>query len=356
MVARRHARCARAGRAVLAALPRGHQPGAHDLDDGRGRPVVRPGRAPVDRLAWRMRAGVVARRHEDGRDLRGRAVGVERVARWRTARAAPPCHVRERARAELDGRLEPPPLPVTRRPPHRQHRDGRKPGRAARPGVDARHPRRADGGARGNAARHDERRREGEHGCRHRRQPHHAGGAARRTPARRRPCRRRVVAGRDARPCRVPLAPAEGLRRGGGPRLARLRHHHHPESRQYAVRSRRRPRGQRGGRAPGAARVRDRLPDGVAAGVLQDGHRDLEPRAPRDGTRARARARARPDQELRAPARPAAEADGRVRAWDRRAGRDARDLPRGPRRRRQHRAHRRVEPARLLAEDRDAPA
>ena len=46
----------------------------------RRRPVVRAGADAVDRLARRLRAGVVARRHEDGRDLRRRARRVAGVA------------------------------------------------------------------------------------------------------------------------------------------------------------------------------------------------------------------------------------------------------------------------------------
>ena len=70
--------------------------------------------------------------------------------------------------------------------------------------------------------------------------------------------------------------------------------------------------------------------------------------------RAREGAAARSDQELRAAARSAAEAHGGVRAQHRRAGGDARDLPGGDGRRRQHRAHRGDQPPRLLAEAGDA--
>ncbi len=106
----------------------------------------------------------------------------------------------------------------------------------------------------------------------------------------------------------------------------------------------------------GTAGLRHRLSDGMAAGLLQDGRGDFEPGAPRDGARARQGAAARPHQELRAAARSAAEADGRVRARHRRAGGDPRDLSGGARRRRQHRTHRRDQPPRLFAEADDAAA
>ena len=166
--------------------------------------------------------------------------------------------------------------------------------------------------------------------------------------------RRCVEPDGDARPHRVPFAPAEGLRRRAGPRVARVRDHHGPQSRQYALRGGRGSRSQRSRRASRPARLRHRLPDGVEPRLLQDGHRDLERQPVRDGAAARQGARARSDQELRAVARPAAEAHGGIRAQHRRAGRDARDLSGGARRRRQHRTHRRDEPARLLAEAGDA--
>ena len=127
-----------------------------------------------------------------------------------------------------------------------------------------------------------------------------------------------------------------------GPRLARLRHHDRAQPRQHALRSGRGPRGQRGRRAPGPARLRHRLPDGVEPRLLQDGHRHLERQPVRDGAAAREGARARPDQELRAPA------GSRSRSgwWSSRTsigvpGGHARDLPGIVRRRGQHRAHRR---------------
>ena len=59
-------------------------------------------------------------------------------------------------------------------------------------------------------------------------------------------------------------------------------------------------RGERSERPDRSARLRHRQPDGMAARVLQDGHRHLERRAFRDGAAARQGAAARPAQELRA--------------------------------------------------------
>ena len=160
----------------------------------------------------------------------------------------------------------------------------------------------------------------------------------------------------DARADRVPLAPAEGLRRGAGPRLAGVRRHHGAQSGQHALRGGRGSRGQRSRRPRRPARLRHRLPDGVAARLLQDGRGHFQSGALRDGARARQGAAARPDQELRAAARSAAEADGGVRPRHRRAGGHPRDLPGGAGRRGQHRAHRRHQPPRLLAQADDAAA
>ena len=137
VVARRQAHRARRHRADDGALPRRHQPGPDDLGDRRRREVVRADPAAVDRLARRRRAGVVAGRHEDGGDLRRRAVGVAGGAERRAAGAAAPRHLRERARAELAGRFAPHPLSVARSAPHRRHRDRRNEDRAVQPDVDA---------------------------------------------------------------------------------------------------------------------------------------------------------------------------------------------------------------------------
>ncbi len=187
----------------------------------------------------------------------------------------------------------------------------------------------------------------------HRRQPDYERRAARGRESHR-SGRRRVEPLRDAGADGVPLPSAAGFRRVAGPRVSRVRHHDGPKSRQHAVRGGRRARGERGRRASRPARLRHRLPDGMAARVLQDGHRDLERLAVRDGAAARESAAARSHQELRPAAGSSAEADGGVRAQHRRSGGDARDLPGGVRRRRQHRAHLRDQPARLLAEDGDA--
>ena len=70
LVARRQAPRHCRHRADDQALPRGHQPGPHHVvDRAERRQVVRAGAAAVDRLARRLRTGVVARRHQDGRDL-----------------------------------------------------------------------------------------------------------------------------------------------------------------------------------------------------------------------------------------------------------------------------------------------
>ena len=95
----------------------------------RRRQVVRAGADAVDRFARRLRAGVVARRHQDGGDLRRRARGLAGVAGRRAARAAAARHQRERARAELAGRLAPHPLSVARQAADRRHRDRRDRGR-----------------------------------------------------------------------------------------------------------------------------------------------------------------------------------------------------------------------------------
>ena len=91
-----------------------------------------------------------------------------------------------------------------------------------------------------------------------------------------RPGRRRVEPDGDAGADRVPFASAAGLRRGAGARVAGVRHHDRAKSGQHAVRSGRRARSERGRRPSGAARLRHRLPDGVAARLLQDGDRALD--------------------------------------------------------------------------------
>ena len=83
----------------------------------------------------------------------------------------------------------------------------------------------------------------------------------------------------DAGADRIPLAPAEGLRRRAGARLAGVRRHDRQKPGQHALRSRRGSRGQRGRRASRPTGVRHRLPDGMGPRVLQDGHRHLECRA-----------------------------------------------------------------------------
>ena len=62
---------ARRRRADVDAIPRGHQPGADHCraSERRHRHVVRARADAVDRFARRLRSGVVAGRHEDGRDL-----------------------------------------------------------------------------------------------------------------------------------------------------------------------------------------------------------------------------------------------------------------------------------------------
>ena len=235
---------------------------------------------------------------------------------------------RERALAELERRLAAHPLSVARQAADRRRRERRD---IRTVPLDLKYTpsipttrlvvhagRLVD--MKSAAARHQRRHR-------HRGQQDHQRRAARRGEPHR-PGRRRVEPVGDARAHRVPLAPAAGLRRIGGPRLAGVRHHHGAESRQHAVRAGRGARGERGERPNRAARLRHRQPDGVAARVLQDGDRDLQRRPLRDGTAARQGAAVRPAQELRAPARPAAEADGRVRPQHRRPGGDARDLSR----------------------------
>ena len=61
-----------------------------------------------------------------------------------------------------------------------------------------------------------------------------------------------------------------------GARVAGVRHHHRAQPGQHALRGGRGSRGERSGRPSGPARLRHRLPDGMAARVLQDGHRDLQ--------------------------------------------------------------------------------
>ena len=156
VVAGRQAHCARRHRADDGALPRRHQPGADDLGHRRRREVVRADPAAVDRLARRRRPGVVAGRHEDGGDLRRRAVGVAGGAERRAAGSAAPRHLGKRARAELAGRLAPHPLPVARSAPHRRHRDRRNEDGAVQPDVDAGHSQDARRGARRQAARHED--------------------------------------------------------------------------------------------------------------------------------------------------------------------------------------------------------
>ena len=255
------------------------------------------------------------------------------------------------------GRLAAHPLSVARQAADRRHRNRRDAHGAARSEVDAGGADRPHRRPRRQAGRHEERRRRAPTST----SSSTATGSRSVVAARRRATTpaaggRRVEPDGDAGADRVPLASAAGLRRVAGPRVAGVRHHHGAQPGQHAVRSGRGARSERGRRASRPARLRHRLPDGVAARLLQDGHRDLERRAVRDGAAARQGAAARSDQELRPAARPAAEADGRVRAQHRRSGRDARDLSGGARRRRQHRAHRRDQPPRLLAEDGDAAA
>ena len=110
------------------------------------------------------------------------------------------------------------------------------------------------------------------------------------------------------------------------------------------------------GISAGSAGLHDRPPDGMAARLLQDGHRALERGAPRDGAAARQGAPVRPAQELRPAAGPRAEARRGVRAQHRHPDLDARGLPGGVRRHGRQRAHVRHEPPRLLAEAGDAAA
>ena len=145
----------------------------------RRREVVRADSAAVDRLARRRRAGVVAGRHQDGGDLRRRAVGVAGGAERRAAGTAAPRHLRKRARAKLAGRLAPHPLPVSRSAPHRRHRDRRNQDGAVQHDVDARHSQRPRRGPRRQAARHEDADAAIERRRRHHRQPNHVGRAAR---------------------------------------------------------------------------------------------------------------------------------------------------------------------------------
>ena len=115
--------------------------------------------APIPMLSIDTRGGggtgVVARRHQDGGDLRRRAVGVAGGADRRAAGAAAPRDLGERARAQLAGRFAPHPLPVTRSAAHRRHRNRRDQDGAVQHDVDAGDPEDARRRARRQASRHE---------------------------------------------------------------------------------------------------------------------------------------------------------------------------------------------------------
>ena len=174
------------------AFPRGHEPGADDVVD-RGDADADKWYAPVPMLSIDSRGGcgpvVVARRHEDGGDLRRRARGLAGVAGRRAARTAAPHDDRERALAELGGRLAAHPLSVARQAADRRHRDRRDAHRAARPQVDARRADGPHGRPRRQAGRHEEPGAAHQRRHHHRRQPDHE----RRAACRRQPRGGRVV-------------------------------------------------------------------------------------------------------------------------------------------------------------------
>ena len=181
LVARRQAARDRRHRADDQTLPRRHQPDPDDVvDAAERRQVVRAAADDVDRLARRLRAGVVARRHQDGRDLRGRARGLAGLGGGRAARSAATDHQRERARAELERRFAPHPLSVDGQAADRRRRERRHPHGAVRSEVHPGDPDHAAARARRHARGHEER--HAAHQRRHRRrgQQDHERRAARR--------------------------------------------------------------------------------------------------------------------------------------------------------------------------------
>ena len=110
-------------------------------------------------------------------------------------------------------------------------------------------------------------------------------------------------------------------------------------------------RGDRVGRTGRAARLHHRRAARRHPHLLPGRRRARRRRPRRCAARARDDAPLRLHQDLRAAARPAAEAGDRGRAPRRDAGDLARDLSRGGLRRRRRRAHPRHQPPRVLAED-----
>ena len=203
------------------------------------RQVVRAGADAVDRLARRLRPGVVARRHQDGRDLRGRARGLAGVARPASRSVRRGAITTESAHAPSwagDSRH------ILYQSMDKLRIVDVETGETRTVPLDLKYtpaiPTDAAARARRHARRHEERRR---------RAPTSTSSstatrspASCRTPRRTTPAagRRRVEPDGDAGADRVPLAPAAGLRRIGGPRVAGVRHHDGAQPGQHAVRSR----------------------------------------------------------------------------------------------------------------------